>query len=554
MSVPSIPGYRDLEVLGTGGFAVVYRARQTAVDRAVAIKVLQSAIRDEETERRFARECNVVGSLSWHPHIAAVVDAGSDDTGRPFIVFELLEGGALGDRLAASGALDWQSAVRYMSQVSDATEAAHHHGVLHRDIKPDNILLDRLGRAKLADFGIAAMQDGHQTATGHVSATIAHASPEVLSGVRADERSDVYLMASTLFELLIGEPPFGNAAGEGLYAAIQRIATEPPPRLDERRGGLPAGLVALVDAGLAKDPAHRPQSAAAFGAALRGVQMSTGESPQSMPWIEQHHRHLLDAEALPPSSARQVATLAPDSAEAQVLGTPATVIEAFAPAATSRGETAAPPTASTAPQPPSTPRPAASTDTTTRRRLVVAALVGLLVLGGGGGAAAWFATRGETVDFSSTAAAPAGRSEPGFAATAMVDGDFDTAWMSLEGDSPDGDQLVFGFSHQVDLASITIHSGPGPDPSASLDGTRRITGALIRLNNDPQCELRVGGDQSACLQITDSTVDGTLVVPVAMNVTDVAVWVTSTGVGTRGVAIREVEFQGDVGAPVTRNG
>ena len=275
-----IDGYDDLEIIGRGGFAVVYKARQVSVGREVAIKVLSDPSPDQDLVRRFERESKAVGALSWHPNIAAVVDAGRSNEGQAYIVFELLARGSLEDQLAA-GPLPWPEAVARMIQVADATEAAHRADVLHRDIKPANILLTRLGDAKLADFGIASMQDGNKTETGMLATSIAHAAPELFDGTPSSVATDVYALGSTLFNLITGQSPFAVTPGERILTTIGRIAQEPPPQLNSEL--VPPPISNIIAHSLAKQPEYRMRSAAEFGRALQQVQRELGLPVTAMP-------------------------------------------------------------------------------------------------------------------------------------------------------------------------------------------------------------------------------------------------------------------------------
>jgi len=277
------PGFSYTGEIGRGGFAVVHRAVQDAVGRDVAIKIMNETTVSDDVARRFRRECVAVGQLSWHPHIAQVFDAGETAVGRSYMVFEYLPNGSLGDRLD-QGPLDEATATEYAIQIADAVAAAHSQDVLHRDIKPDNVLLDRLGRAKLADFGIADMRDGTRTATGTVTATIFFAAPEVLSGARADQRSDVYGLAATLHTLVAGTSPFEGSQDTDIIAIIGRIATKPPP--DLREVGVSGALAEVVQRGLEKTPQDRHESAAAFGRALQAAQRANGREPTPMPYTD----------------------------------------------------------------------------------------------------------------------------------------------------------------------------------------------------------------------------------------------------------------------------
>ena len=279
-SMIQIAGYDSFEIIGRGGFAVVYKARQISVGREVAIKVLSDPMPDADLIRRFERESKAVGALSWHPNIAAVVDAGTTAQGQGYIVFELISGGSLDDRLA-SGPLSWVEALPAMIQVADATEAAHREDMLHRDIKPANILKSRIGDAKLADFGIASMQDGTKTEAGMLATTVAHAAPELFDGAPSSRATDVYALGSTLHNLVTGRPPFTPTDGERIATIIKRIATEPPPRPDP--ANVPPQVAAVIAHALAKQPEFRPRSAVAFGKALQQVQRDHGLPVTPMP-------------------------------------------------------------------------------------------------------------------------------------------------------------------------------------------------------------------------------------------------------------------------------
>jgi len=275
-----IPGYRDFELIGTGGFAQVYKAHQLSVGREVAIKVLSDPAPDADLVRRFERESKAVGALSWHPNIAAVVDAGTTKVGQAWIGFELLTGGTLEDKIA-NGPMPWREAVASMIQIADAVEAAHREDVLHRDIKPANILLNRLGDAKLADFGIASMQDGNKTETGQLATTVAHAAPELFDGAPSSRATDVYALGSTLHNLVTGTAPFQPQAGSPIATVIRRIATDAPPTPDPEL--VPAPVAGVIAHALAKQPDYRPRSAHAFGQALQQIQRAAGLGVTAMP-------------------------------------------------------------------------------------------------------------------------------------------------------------------------------------------------------------------------------------------------------------------------------
>lgn len=274
---PSIAGYEDLVEVGRGGFAVVYRARRPSLDQVVALKVLTGSSFDDRARRRFVREGQAMGALSWHPNIVTVYEAGMTAEGQPFLAMEYLEQGSLGDVVERSGPLDPERAVRHGIELAGALQAVHDRGVLHRDVKPANALLDVWGHALLGDFGIAGLTDGGHTATGQLTATLSHAPPEVLAGQRATTAADVYSLGSTLYELLAGHAAFVRGEETSLAAIVARVATQPPP--DLRGRGVPAGAVDVVEWAMAKEPADRPASARALGEALQLVEVTAGSPP-----------------------------------------------------------------------------------------------------------------------------------------------------------------------------------------------------------------------------------------------------------------------------------
>ena len=271
-----ISGYTNLEEIGRGGYAVVYRAHQAQFGRQVAIKVLINPGFGETDRARFEREALAMGRLSWHPNIVVVHETGTTDAGMPYLVEELVEGGSLGDKLRTSGPLDPAAALADVIQLCAAVHTAHEADLLHRDIKPDNALVDAFGRIKLADFGIAAVTGSTLTATGMVTATIAHAAPEVLNGGRATFPSDVYSLGSTLYELLAGMPAFVRDTDESIVPLVLRVTADAVP--DLRAQGVPAPIADAVESAMAKDPADRPPTALAFGRELPG--RSAGPRPQ----------------------------------------------------------------------------------------------------------------------------------------------------------------------------------------------------------------------------------------------------------------------------------
>ncbi|MDP8977730.1 MAG: protein kinase, partial [Actinomycetota bacterium] len=258
--------------LGTGGMARVVDGHDRLLDRRVAVKLLRSDLRgDPAVRRRFVREAQAAASFA-HPHAVAVYDTGQDDA-VPYIVMELVEGPTLADVIAQSGPLPVDDACTIACDVLDALAAAHHRGLVHRDVKPSNILLEPAsegpGRAKLTDFGIAKgarEATAALTAMGQVMGTAAYLSPEQARGEDATARSDLYSMGVVCYEMLAGRPPF---TGEHALVVVLAHRDEAPPRLNRLREGLPPELTRVVHRSLEKDPVRRFDSAAAMREALR---------------------------------------------------------------------------------------------------------------------------------------------------------------------------------------------------------------------------------------------------------------------------------------------
>ena len=238
----------------------------TRFDRAVAVKVLRPM--DTEADRaQFDRECRVMGRLSSHPSVVTVHHGGFTAAGDPYIVMELSEEGSLADRLKGDGPIEWQEAVSLMLPIVEALDHAHRAGVLHRDVKPENILVSG-GRPLLTDFGIASIRDATHSVSAAVTASWLHTAPETFNG-RRDERADVYSAASTLYHLIGGHAPFQRSDDESLNPLMLRLLNDPPPALPAGRG--PVELSHYLRRCLAKDPAERPAGARAMAADLRSI-------------------------------------------------------------------------------------------------------------------------------------------------------------------------------------------------------------------------------------------------------------------------------------------
>lgn len=268
-----VPGMEDAVEIGRGGFAVVYRARQPELNRTVAIKMLSTRL-DHAGREQFAREGWAMGALSGHPNIVSVFGTGAAASGRPYIAMAYLREGSLADRLDLDGPLPWAEAVRITIKLAGALETAHRAGTLHRDVKPENVLLSDYGEPELTDFGIARVEGRYETATGQVAVSAAHASPEVLEGRSATVGSDVYSLGSTLFSLLAGRAAFRRRPDETLMGLYLRIARDPVPDLRPR--GVPDAVCRVVEQAMDKDPGRRQTSAAQLGAQLQEAQRRAG--------------------------------------------------------------------------------------------------------------------------------------------------------------------------------------------------------------------------------------------------------------------------------------
>jgi hypothetical protein len=266
----AVPGYQIVDALGRGGFGVVYRARQITIDREVAIKLDSRVILDDRDQRRFLREVRAAGRLSGHPHVVEIYDAGVLPDSRPYIVMELCTGGSLAQR----GPLPPREVAEIGQKIADALAAAHDLGVLHRDIKPGNILVKRYGTVALSDFGLAAlMEAGRDTSVTLEALTPAYAAPEQFHLVPPTPQSDVYALAATLYTLLAGRPPRYPPDRELSVPEIIRLHDAPIEDIP----GVPAEFMAVLRRGLAHDPAHRYPEAAALRADLS--QLNVGDFP-----------------------------------------------------------------------------------------------------------------------------------------------------------------------------------------------------------------------------------------------------------------------------------
>jgi serine/threonine protein kinase len=288
-----VGSYRIDARLGEGGMGVVYRATDTKLRREVAIKVLGDHLFDANARRRFQREAQMASALN-HPHIVTVYDVG-EHADRQYLVTELVDGGTLQD-WSRTEPHRWRAIVEFMVGVADALAAAHDASILHRDVKPANILITKSGYAKLADFGLAKLVEDdearapgtRQTATGAVVGTAAYMSPEQALGRKLDARSDIFTFGVVLYELLAGRHPF---VGESDVVMLQAVIHSQPPPLPEE---IPEALRTVVDKALEKEPSDRYQSMRELVVDLRRIARKSATdrppvaprpTPPSRAWI-----------------------------------------------------------------------------------------------------------------------------------------------------------------------------------------------------------------------------------------------------------------------------
>jgi eukaryotic-like serine/threonine-protein kinase len=246
--------FRLDEKIGSGGMSSVYRAFDPTLERWVAIKLMHRDISsDPDQLERFRREARAVAQLN-HPHVVTVIDAGEDE-GAPYIVFEYVEGETLKDRIRRSGRLPVAEAVAYAIEIGRALECAHSHRLVHRDVKPQNVLIDPDGRAKVTDFGIArSLEAQGLTAPGRVLGTTDYVSPEQALGHEVTEQSDIYSLGIVLYEMLTGEVPF---QADTQVAVAMKHVREPLPDVQRRRPEISAALAAVVERATAKETRNR---------------------------------------------------------------------------------------------------------------------------------------------------------------------------------------------------------------------------------------------------------------------------------------------------------
>jgi tRNA A-37 threonylcarbamoyl transferase component Bud32 len=269
--------YELEEVVGHGGMSTVYKAHDSLLERNVALKVLhQQYNEDEDFVERFKREARSVAQLQ-HPNIVTVIDRG-EEGGRQYIVFEYVNGENLKELVVRKGRLDVRAALEIALEIARALAFAHGSGLVHRVVKPQNVLLNGDGRAKVTDFGIARSLDVEHgvTQTGTILGTSNYIAPEQASGQPVDAHTDVYSLGIVLYEMLTGEVPF---PGESFVAIAMKHIQEPSPNVLDVRGDVPLRVAEMIDRALEKDPEHRFPTMDAFAAEIEAslAELDRGE-------------------------------------------------------------------------------------------------------------------------------------------------------------------------------------------------------------------------------------------------------------------------------------
>jgi serine/threonine-protein kinase len=315
--------YRLVGHIANGGMASVWEAHDELLDRPVAVKVLSPHLgEDERARRRFAREARTAAGLSSHPHVVTIYDV-AEFEGKSFIVMELLRGGTVADRLRsgderssdereARGRIPHRLALRWLHEAGSALDAAHEAGIVHRDVKPANMLLDSRARLALADFGIARLGLEDQiTQTGQVLGTAAYISPEQAMGQPSTPASDRYALAVVAYELLTGVKPF---RAENFAAQARAHVEDDPPPASEQDLDLPPEVDAVLERGMAKEPEHRHATAGGMVEALEDAlaPRPRRRAPAAAPATVEATRVMADPTPPPPSRpARPVTPASP---------------------------------------------------------------------------------------------------------------------------------------------------------------------------------------------------------------------------------------------------
>jgi serine/threonine protein kinase len=254
LPLPAVPGLSGLSVLALGGYATVYRATQDSVGREVAVKVENRTLDSERDQRRFLREARAAGRMSSHPHVVDLFDIGVTSDQHPYMIMELCDG-SYADRMRSSP-LDALEARDVGVKIADALADAHQLGVLHRDVKPANILYSRFSEPALADFGLAILAEMRDSSITLEVLTPAYAPPEMFRHGAPSPAVDVYALCATLYAIMNGHPPRWRGDGVPSLVALMDLFAEPIPDL----AGVPRSLLDVLRVGMANDAAARPSA------------------------------------------------------------------------------------------------------------------------------------------------------------------------------------------------------------------------------------------------------------------------------------------------------
>ena len=265
----SFPGFTDVVRIGAGGFSTVFQAREIETNRTVALKILNVHDVSEHAIGSFQRETFALGTLSAHPNIVTLYRTLATEDDRPVLVLELCHG-SIWERVRDQGAMPPWDSVAVTVKIAGALETAHRAGMLHRDIKPENVLITQYGEPALADFGVARLQSTSQATAGVFGFTTIHAAPELLEGRDLSAATDVYGLASTLYQLIAGKAAFRSFEDEGPASVILRILRDPVQPLVAE--GVPVALSDLLVNSMSKNPYDRPASALELADELRAIE------------------------------------------------------------------------------------------------------------------------------------------------------------------------------------------------------------------------------------------------------------------------------------------
>src|SRR4051794_16616569 len=268
-----IPGIDNIALIGQSPSHTTYRVRDTASGRTVIVKVLNGSASTPGLAERFGREQAAMAELAPHPNIVTVFGHGFTSSGQPYIVTADVAGGSIADRLRGPTPMTGPDILNLGIRLSGALESAHRSGVVHGDLRPDDMLVDAAGEPLISDFGVVSLV-GPTVANADDPARLAHAAPELLDGQPASPSTDIYALASALYTLFAGQPAFLHPGETAVIPVIKRIATDPVPDLTQK--GVPAGVAQVIDKAMSKASGARHATAQELGRALQQAQVSLG--------------------------------------------------------------------------------------------------------------------------------------------------------------------------------------------------------------------------------------------------------------------------------------